>query len=116
MTSTDTLDAAPPLTAEEFRRLWFDEWHFSLSGKPEDACLYLWGVLRQIKDGPSISNTLETIGGIEGLQQFVFAWLWSVDLIDCERKLTQKGELVLLSLDEDVYLDVFLPVSNEDKC
>lgn len=98
------------MAADEFRALWLEEWGFSDVGMPENAALYLEGVLAAID---SRGNYLEWIGQIDGQQEFMFQWLSAMGLVvrDNSRRggrLTDKGQRVLAALDAGVHYDALI--------
>ena len=105
-------DRPRELSVDDFKKIWFEEWGFSERGKPEDAASYLEGILRIISDNPiDPRNYIESIGGIDGQQEFIFHWLFSTKLIDSghirSAKLTGHGISVLNALEKGVYYSAF---------
>lgn len=97
---------------DAFRHVWFKEWGFSDTGKPEDAASYIEGVLAAIADREADKPRayIEAIGGADGQQEFVFQWLQSAGLTEGSGRhsaLSERGQLVLSLLKSGSYYDVF---------
>lgn len=109
--SADKLGAgAPANSLDEFRSLWFDDWGFDASDRPEDAVSYLSGALRTIDSPRSDRDYIENIGAIDGQQKFVFQWLRRVGLVELDKsgyRLSKRGYEVLRLLDTDSYYEAF---------
>lgn len=105
-------DLSPEAGAPDisFRSIWFEEWGFCDSGKPEDAAAYLEGVLRAVAGPRSPTDYLENIGGIDGQQEFMFQWLRSVGLVERsgrDVRLTTKGHNVLVLFEAGTFYREF---------
>jgi hypothetical protein len=92
------------LSSEEFKHLWFDEWRFDKTGRPDDAASFLLDLLMVVAEG-QIEGCVPEFGTCSGQPDFMWQWLRSSGLVD-GMQLTMKGRRTLRSLENGAHYEL----------